>query len=162
VGSQGSQGAAGSQGSGGASGTRGDTMAGNIGATGSAGASGARGVAGATGDQGPVGLIDRWNSYRVINFDSGSSRLSYADENTISQAAAYLGQNPSLQIGIDGYRDPDNQSQSESRIAAVRNGLIQAGVPSHRVMVGAFGDQQYSRDGRVELLLVTRSNSASN
>lgn len=49
-----------------------------------------------------------------------------------------MNQNPSLQIGIDGSMDPRgsdprDQNLSNRRISAVRDALIQAGVPSYTV-----------------------------
>jgi hypothetical protein len=41
-------------------------------------------------------------------------------------------------------------------VVTVREALILAGVPSSRVQVGVFGDPQYSRDRRVEMLLKTQ------
>lgn len=161
AGPAGSQGAAGTQGTSGQTGTQGSTMAGRIGASGSAGATGAQGSVGTTGAQGPVGIVDRWTSYRVINFDYGRSDLSAADRSTISEIAAYLAKNPSLQIGIDGYRDASNLSLSERRVGTVRDALIMAGVPSSKVQIGAFGDPQFSRDKRVEVLLSTGPSQGS-
>jgi len=47
-------------------------------------------------------------------------------------------QNPSLQVGIDGSMDPRgtdprNQDLSNRRVGAVRDALIQAGVPAYRI-----------------------------
>jgi flagellar motor protein MotB len=122
---------------------------------GSAGPAGAQGAIGPTGGQGPVGIVSRWTSYRVISFDYAGADLSTSDSRTVSEIAAYMAKNPSLQAGLDGYRDPSNPNLSGRRVAAVRNAMIVAGVPSYKIQVGAFGDPQFSRDGRVEVLLNT-------
>lgn len=73
----------------------------------------------------------------------------------MTDVASYMAENPSLQVGIDGERNSGNQTLSDRRVSSVRDALIVAGVPSHKVQVGAFGDQRLSRDGRVEMLLIT-------
>jgi len=76
----------------------------------------------------------------------------------VSEIAAYMKQNPSLRIGIDGSMDPRgtdprNQDLSDRRISAVRDALIQAGVPSSKIHSGAYGDAKLARDRRVEVLI---------
>jgi hypothetical protein len=151
----GSRGAAGLQGTSGQTGAQGYTMAGSAGGSGAYGPSGAQGIVGPTGAQGPVGIVDRWTSYRVITFDVARSDLSASDRRTVSEVAAYMAKNPSLQAGIDGYQDPNNTNLSDRRVGAVRNALIMAGVPASKVQVGAFGDPQSRSDRRVEVLLST-------
>jgi outer membrane protein OmpA-like peptidoglycan-associated protein len=130
-------------------------MVGNVGPSGSAGPAGERGAAGSTGAQGPVGIVARWTSYRVITFNTTDADISASDNRTIAEIAAYMTKNPSLQVGIDGYMDPNDRNLSDRRVGAVRDALIIAGVPSHKVMIGAFGDQRYSREQRVDVLLRT-------
>jgi outer membrane protein OmpA-like peptidoglycan-associated protein len=89
----------------------------------------------------------------VITFDRARSDLSASDKAIVTEIAAYMAQNPSLQAGIDGFRDPNNQSLSDRRVGAVREALIVAGVPANKVQVGAFGDPNASRERRVEVLL---------
>jgi outer membrane protein OmpA-like peptidoglycan-associated protein len=157
----GSQGAAGAQGTTGQTGEQGFTAAGGAGATGVTGPAGTQGSAGTTGARGPVGIVDRWTTYRVIYFDSGRSDLSPSDKRMVSEIAAYMAKNPSLQAGLDGYRDPRNQSLSERRVTTVRDALMAAGVPSSKIQTGAFGDPNLRSDRRVEVLLSTAAVSQS-
>jgi hypothetical protein len=161
TGATGDQGAAGIQGTGGQTGKQGYTMAGGVGASGATGPAGTQGIVGLTGGQGPAGIVDRWTSYRVITFDTARSDLSPYNRRIVSDAAAYMARNPSLQVGLDGYRDPANPAMSDQRIGAVRNALIGEGVPANKIQVGAFGDPQASQDRRVELLLSTRPSQTS-
>jgi len=161
TGPAGSAGGAGTQGISGQAGARGSVMAGGIGGAGHSGAQGAQGVVGPTGPQGPVGIVNSWTSYRVITFDNGRADLSAFDKNTVSEIAAYMAKNPSLQVGLDGYKDPSYQNLSDRRVGTVRDALIVAGVPSYKVQVGAFGDPQFSRDRRVEVLLSTGSSQVN-
>jgi outer membrane protein OmpA-like peptidoglycan-associated protein len=76
----------------------------------------------------------------------------------VSEIAAYMKQNPSLRIGIDGSMDPRgtdprNQDLSDRRISAVRDALIQAGVPASKIQSGAYGDAELARDRTVEVLI---------
>jgi hypothetical protein len=154
----GNQGPGGTQGTSGLTGAQGSTMAGNVGGAGGAGPTGAQGGVGPTGAQGPVGIVERWTSYRVINFGYARADLTPSDQSTVSEIAAYMAKNPSLQLGIDGYRDPSNRNLSERRVNTVRDALVAAGVPSYKVQIGAFGDPQFSRDRRVEVLVSTGTN----
>jgi outer membrane protein OmpA-like peptidoglycan-associated protein len=71
----------------------------------------------------------------------------------VSEIAAYVKQNPSLRVGIDGFKDPRNDDLSERRIRAVRSALIEAGVPSSKIQSGAYGDAKLAGDRRVEVLV---------
>ena len=76
--------------------------------------------------------------------------------NKVSEIAAYMKQNPSFRVGLDGYANPrgsDANNLSQRRVDAVRDALVQAGVPAGNIQAGAFGDQRLSRDGRVEVLV---------
>ena len=49
--------------------------------------------------------------------------------------------------------DPRNQDLSDRRISAVRDALIQAGVPASKIQSGAYGYAKLARDRRVEVLI---------
>ena len=93
----------------------------------------------------------------MITFNYAQSELSDSDRGTISEIATYMADNPSLQLGLDGFQNPNDRNMNERRVASVRDALIVAGVPSYKIQSGAFGDQQRRQDGRVELLLSTWS-----
>jgi len=104
--------------------------------------------------------VSRWTSYRDFSFAFDSSDLQASDTGKVSEITAYMRENPSLRVGIDGSMDPRgsdprNQALSDRRIGTVRDALIQAGVPAHRIQTGAFGDQGLRRDRRVEVLIST-------
>ena len=114
---------------------------------------------GATGSAGSV-MLDRWISFREFMFDENRSDMQAGDSSKIGEIAVYMNANPSLQIGIDGSMDPQgsdprDQSLSDRRVGAVRDALIQAGVPSYKIQTGPFGDAQLARDRRVEVLFST-------
>jgi outer membrane protein OmpA-like peptidoglycan-associated protein len=78
----------------------------------------------------------------------------------VTQIAAYLKQNPSVQLGLDGSRNPRATVQrdidlTDRRVKAVRDALIGAGVPANRMVDGTFGDPELRRDSRVEVLIRT-------
>jgi peptidoglycan-associated lipoprotein len=71
-----------------------------------------------------------------------------------------MSENPSVRVAIDGSMDPRgtdprNQPLSDRRIGAVRDALINAGVPASRIQIGTFGDPSLTRDRRVEVLVST-------
>jgi hypothetical protein len=157
TGPAGRSGVAGEQGIAGEKGAQGSVMVGVTGPAGRSGVAGEQGPIGPTGAQGAVGAVGHWASYRDFTFEYNRADIQPADRSTASEIATYMKQNPSLQIGIDGNTDPRsntyNQELSERRVTAVRDALIQEGVPAHRIQTGAFGDQNLRRDRRVEVLI---------
>ena len=179
TGATGSTGMTGAQGSSGMTGAQGST--GMTGAQGSTGMTGVQGSAGMTGVQGPTGLTGaqgvtamapqpdvRWTSLKNFMFDYDRSDIRYPDSRKPAEIAAYMSQNPSVRVGIDGYTDSRGTSQynlplSQRRVTNVRDALIQAGVAADRIETGTFGtdramcnpaaEQCAQREGRVEVLV---------
>jgi outer membrane protein OmpA-like peptidoglycan-associated protein len=78
----------------------------------------------------------------------------------VSEIARYMKKNPSLTLGLDGSMDPRgtdprNQDLCDHRVSAIRDALVQAGVPTSRIQNGAFGDTHLAHDRRVAALLCT-------
>ena len=139
----------GGQGATGFTGAQGSTeLAGLSGPAGAAGATGRQGVTGATGAQGPTAGGSSWASYRDYNFNLNRDDILSSDGNKAREIADYVNQNPSARIAIDG--------SSERRVGAVRNALLDAGVPSYKIQSAAVGDPQRRNDRRVEVF-VTRN-----
>jgi outer membrane protein OmpA-like peptidoglycan-associated protein len=135
---------------------------------------GVQGPAGLTGAQGaaapaplPLPAI-RWTSLKEIMFDFDRADIRYSESRKPAEIAAYMSQNPSVRLGIDGYTDSRGTSQynlplSQRRVTTVRDALIQAGVPADRIETGTFGtdrlmcnpstEQCSQREGRVEVLV---------
>jgi outer membrane protein OmpA-like peptidoglycan-associated protein len=161
AGAAGRSGPAGEQGERGWTGAQGSITAGVSGAVGPVGPQGDRGPTGPTGPQGSAGVVTRWNSYRDFWFESGKAVLFKADVDTLKEIAAYMNANPSLQLGIDGFTNPpatqwNGKDLRDSRVKAIRDVLITAGVPVNRISEGMFGDVRLRRNGRVEVLLKTK------
>jgi outer membrane protein OmpA-like peptidoglycan-associated protein len=132
----------------------------SMGDLGPAGEPGAQGPVGATGAQGPAGVMTGWTLYRDFRFDYNRSDLRDSEMKKISEIALYMKSNPSLAIGLDGSMDPQgtdprSQDLSNHRVSAIRDALIQAGVPESRIQLGAFGDKTLVQDRRVPALLCT-------
>ncbi|HEY2987007.1 MAG TPA: OmpA family protein [Candidatus Binatia bacterium] len=165
-------GVAGAQGRDGSVGLQGP--AGPAGAQGPAGQMGAQGPAGAVGAQGKAGAMQQWASFRNFLFDTDKSDIRSNETSKVSDIAAYMRQNSSAKVGIDGHADPRgtdayNQALSERRVNAIRDALAKAGVASDRIHTGAFGESQlkcnesteicWQRDRRVEVLIGTETAS---
>jgi outer membrane protein OmpA-like peptidoglycan-associated protein len=181
AGPQGPTGMAGSQGSPGMTGSQGSTgMTGSQGSQGSTGLTGSQGSVGVTGAQGPAGVAGArspavagpsWGSLRDFTFDYDRTDIRSSELNQPAEIAAYVRQNPSVRLGVDGSTDllrgtnQYNTGLSQRRIATVRDALIQAGVSADRIETGTFAAQRAScndstercaqRDGRVEVLVRT-------
>jgi peptidoglycan-associated lipoprotein len=111
------------------------------------------------GAQGRVGVVNRWTSYREFWFPYNDADVADSDTSKLAEIAAYLKQNPSLDIGIDGTTnsrvDSRDQNLNDRRVQAVRRALVEAGVPDSRIQIGAFGKPELRRDGRIEVLIAT-------
>jgi outer membrane protein OmpA-like peptidoglycan-associated protein len=86
-----------------------------------------------------------WSPYRDYTFNVNSDDILSSDSSKAREIASYMDQNPSFRIAIDG--------SSERRVNAVRNALLDAGVPSYKIQTGAFGDPQRRTDNRVAVLV---------
>lgn len=135
-------------------GAKGCTTPGVAGPAGCVGPSGPKGETGPTGPGGPAGIVSCWNLYREFWFDTKCGDVSSVDSNKVSEIAAYLKANPSLQIGIDASGVSD-KNLGNDRANALRTAFINAGVPANRIKMGAFGDPKLRRDNRVEVLIKT-------
>jgi outer membrane protein OmpA-like peptidoglycan-associated protein len=168
TGATGDLGAVGARGATGASGPAG--AEGDVGRAGATGAAGARGATGATGSAGvpgevaqvEVGVREHWTAYREVNFDPTSTNITASDTDRISEIAAYLSQNPSLSVGIDGTMDAHrfNQSDrdlSDQRAESVRDALMQAGVPARKIRIGAFAEPDRRQENQIQVLIKTRT-----
>ena len=121
-----------------------------------------------TGAQGPAATAINWTAMKDIMFDYDRAEIRSSEMYKASDIAAYVRQNPSVRLGIDGSTDllrgtnPYNTSLSQQRAGNVRDALIRAGVSADRIEFGGFGarrancndstEQCSSRDGRVEVL----------
>jgi hypothetical protein len=162
-------GPAGVQGPTGATGASGDVVIGARGDTGpmgpagvadfagSSGLQGAAGGRGPTGAQGGVGIVANWTAYREFHCARGTADLRSSEIGSISEIAAYLARNPSLELGIDGAADGRDSNLSDRRVTSVRDELMQAGVPEYQIRVGQFANRDVRRYGQVEVLLKTRT-----
>lgn len=107
-------------------------------------------------------MVDHWVLYREFMFEGDRAEVHTSDTAKVTEIAAYIQQNPSLQLGIDGTpeqrgSDPRDRNLCDRRAAAVSDALRQAGVPAGKISTGAFGDAQLRRDRRVAVLIRTGS-----
>jgi outer membrane protein OmpA-like peptidoglycan-associated protein len=149
---------------------------GPAGPMGPAGPSGSQGPFGSLGPQTQAGTPKQWSSFKDFLFDTDKSDIRANETSKVTDIAAYMKQNPSVQVGIDGFADPrgtnpHNQGLSERRVNAIRDALVKAGVPGDKIKTGAFGEQRllcnestaacWQSDRRVEVLISTRTVTAS-
>jgi outer membrane protein OmpA-like peptidoglycan-associated protein len=83
-------------------------------------------------------------SYMVF-FPLGSTQLGSQDQNTIAQAAQVYRSRQNAKVTVTGYADtigsPQmNMALSQRRADAVKNMLVQSGVPAASVSASAMGD----------------------
>lgn len=146
--------------------------AGPPGPQGVAGLGGPAGPAGAPGTQGTAGTRGAdlaWRQFGDVQFDVDKAVLRPSDADRVSELAAYLKQNPTFRVELEGFADPRgsetyNMKLSTRRVNAVRDALIAAGVEKERILVGAYGElnpkctqnaeECWQRDRRVEMIVL--------
>ena len=149
-------------------------MTGEQGPAGMTGSTGQRGMTGSTGQAGystphaqPATLAG-WVSLRDIFFEFDKAEVRLSEMSKISDIAAYVNQNPTVRIGVDGSTDllrgtnQYNTALSGRRVTNVRDALLRAGVSADRIETGGFAAERArcndsiercsQRDGRVEVL----------
>ena len=126
-------------------------------------------MTGTTGAEGSAAVASTsWTKFNDILFDFDKSDIRANETSKMTDIAAYLQQNPSATVGIDGYADPRgsdqyNQALSERRVNAIRDALMKAGVARDKIQTGAFGEMRlkcqeateecWQSDRRVEVLI---------
>jgi peptidoglycan-associated lipoprotein len=132
------------------------------------------GVAGVAGEAGAAGM--KWTTFKDILFDFDKSNVRANEVSEINKIAAYVQQNPSVSVGIDGHADPRgtdryNQALSERRVGAIKDALTKAGVSAEKIQTGAFGESRlkcneqteacWQLDRRVEVLMGNNPSASS-
>jgi outer membrane protein OmpA-like peptidoglycan-associated protein len=120
--------------------------AGPAGPAGSSGLAGLSGPQGPAGAQGPQGVAARWESFRDIHFDFDKSDVRANEVSKIRDIVAFMKENPTFEIGIEGFADPRgtdayNQALSERRVNAIRAALVAEGASSGAIRSGAEGEK---------------------
>jgi outer membrane protein OmpA-like peptidoglycan-associated protein len=111
------------------------------------------GPAGEKGAPAPVGVTSGWTSYRDLRFNSDQAKLRASEKGPVSEIAAYLQANPSLNVGVNCAMQPPNQELSNQRFTTVHDALVKAGIPASRIKAGAFADGELPPNGHVTVLI---------
>lgn len=82
-----------------------------------------------------------------IFFDTGKSQLKAGAKNTLTKIAAQLRTSESVRISVEGHTDDvgseaSNMELSEKRAQAVRDVLVNAGVPAERITSSGKGEAE--------------------
>lgn len=109
---------------------------------------GAQGPTGSFGSQGPTGSVGGWTVFRQVWFDHDQANIRSDEMYKVSEVATYLQQNPSIRLGIDTIDDPYTTNDyrrtlAQRRVDAVRNALINAGLPADKIHKGSIGLTRY-------------------
>jgi len=90
-----------------------------------------------------------------INFDFGSATISQSSAATLQEIYSSAVTAEGLKIGVYGHTDnvgnpQSNRILSESRAQAVKDFLVKKGIPSNRIEVKGFGEDQPVSDNNTE------------
>ena len=136
-------------------------MPGPMGVMGPSGPQGPAGPAGPQGPSGPLGpqgaaavapapvvreVPKEWESFSNVTFDFDKADIRPGEVDKIKAVAAYMQQNPNLQLGLAGNTDPQgtyehNRGLSDRRNKAVADALVEAGVPKDRIRMAGLADR---------------------
>jgi outer membrane protein OmpA-like peptidoglycan-associated protein len=124
------------------------------------GPQGLQGVAGVQGPQGPEGIQGPkgiqgaqgekgkdlvWQPIDDVIFATDRAELHPSEVAKLQELAAYMKDHPDFRVELEGFADPrgtqkHNLGLSLSRMNAVRNQLITFGVPTEKILTGAYGE----------------------
>lgn len=121
---------------------------GPVGPQGVAGLQGPQGPQGAMGDTGPAGPrgVDFvYKSFPDIHFATGKADLAASEMTKIEDVAAYLKENPTFLVELEGFADirgteHKNVRLSSRRVEAVRTALLAAGIGKERITGVGYGE----------------------
>ncbi len=88
-----------------------------------------------------------------VLFDTGKYTLKQGTQISLAKVAGILQAYPSLKVQVEGYTDSTgsptfNQTLSENRAGAVRNFLVQQGVPQDNITSKGFGATDFVADNK--------------
>jgi outer membrane protein OmpA-like peptidoglycan-associated protein len=83
----------------------------------------------------------------VVAFEFDSARLSDASYSEVDTAAHWLMVHPSYRLVLEGHTDalgvaPYNEDLSTRRMESVRKRMLQDGIPSDRIMMITYGENE--------------------
>lgn len=143
--------------------------AGPAGVAGVVGPAGAPGAPGAAGPTGARGADLAWKPFDDVRFEFDSADIPAAEAAKVTDLAAYLEQNPTFRVELEGFTDPRGSSDynvklSTRRVTAVREALVAAGVAPERILTGAYGrlnpkceatnEECWQQNRRVEVIVL--------
>ena len=104
-------------------------------------------------DELPVDITAMVGTLRGINFGFLSDKVTAGSRPALDRAAAVMLTYPGIRIEIQGHTDDEgdpllNEALSLRRAEAVRQYLIQAGVPAQRLRAAGFGGARPIADNR--------------
>jgi len=93
----------------------------------------------------PVGAAAPPAAFKAVHFASDRSEIPAAEMVNIATVANYMKQHAGVFVRLDGHADPRgtdayNVTLSQRRVDAVRDALVQAGVPAERITTVASGE----------------------
>lgn len=95
-----------------------------------------------------------WTVAHSIWFFSNHTEIDRLETAKFTALATWVGKHPGSEVGIHaptGTVDPESSQAgiNQSRVTAIRDALIAAGIPESRIQVGAYGNLLSAVDRRV-------------
>jgi peptidoglycan-associated lipoprotein len=152
---------------------------GPVGAMGPEGPQGVAGLPGPMGPQGPAGVQGAmgpkggdfaFTAFNDVLFDTDKATIRATEAEKLGTLAAYMKAHPEFKLELEAFADPrgsdkHNMTLTQRRAIAVRDWLVQLGVPADRIMATGYGEQNlkctesaedcWKSNRRVEMKLMT-------
>lgn len=90
-------------------------------------------------------MVKRVTGARYINFETGSAVIANAKSAELDEILLMAKSCPEMRFAIEGHtdnraRDAYNQALSEARAAAVKNWMVERGLPADRFETAGYGE----------------------
>ena len=98
------------------------------------------------------GAIIGAGQFEAVYFDYDSPRLDPAEQTKIDAVVAYLNQNPTIGVIVEGHCDERGSNEynlalGERRALAVRASIVSSGIDAARVQTRSYGEERPSAFG---------------
>lgn len=106
---------------------------------------GPQGAAGVQGAMGPKGSDFVFTAFNDVLFETNKATIVATEAEKLGKLAAYMKAHPEFKVELEAYADArgaagKNMTLTQRRAIAVRDWLVQLGVPADRIVATGYGE----------------------